>query len=179
MQLEKLGTVSAAMASHTDEMYASLVAGTIHVNSDWVKYLPDLKTSSLEEFGRFTTMPAMPWWRRSSLENQFVLYISSPGILVGMSIQGDPETIPLSNDRELLGQMDQATTVHAYPPTVWSAGEVVEDQVQISAANLQAGRSEVWMGLYSPSTQVRISVEAGAGEVIEDRTWLSEVQIGT
>ncbi len=50
---------------------------------------------------------------------------------------------PLSNDRELLGQMDQAITAHAYPPTVWSAGEVVEDQVQISAANLQACRYSV------------------------------------
>ncbi len=33
--------------------------------------------------------------------------------------------------------MDQAITAHAYPPTVWSAGEVVEDQVLICAANLQ------------------------------------------
>ena len=81
---------------------------------------------------------------------------------------------PLSNDRELLGQMDQAITAHAYPPTVWSAGEVVEDHVQISAANLQAGRYAVWMGLYSPATQERVAVEAGAGGVSEDRARLLE-----
>ena len=86
---------------------------------------------------------------------------------------------PLSNDRELRGQMDQAITAHAYPPTVWSAGEVVEDHVQISAANLQAGRYAVWMGLYSPATLERVAVEAGVGEVIEDPVRLLEFQIGT
>ena len=75
--------------------------------------------------------------------------------------------------------MDQAITAPAYPPTVWSAGEVVEDHVQIGAANLQAGRYAVWMGLYLPLTQMRVSVEAGAGEVSENRTWLLEFQFGT
>ncbi len=32
--------------------------------------------------------------------------------------------------------------------------------------------------LYSPATQERVSVEAGAGEVIEDRARLLEFQIG-
>ncbi len=45
--------------------------------------------------------------------------------------------------------MNQAITARAYPPTVRSACEVVEDQVQIGAANLKAGRYAVWMGLYS------------------------------
>ena len=65
---------------------------------------------------------------------------------------------PLGKDAELLGQRDQAITEHAYPPTVWSPGEVVVDSVQISAANLQAGRYAVWMGLYSAATQIRVSV---------------------
>ncbi len=71
--------------------------------------------------------------------------------------------------------MDQAITAQAYPPTVWSVGEVVEDQMQISAANLAAGRYAVWMGMYSPATQVRVSVEAGV--VIEDRARLLEFQL--
>ncbi len=74
--------------------------------------------------------------------------------------------------------MDRAITAHAFPPTVWSAGEVVEDQIQISAANLQAGRYAVWMGLYSSATLERVAVEAGAGEVSEDRARLLEFQIG-
>ncbi len=77
----------------------------------------------------------------------------------------------------MLGQLDQTITPHAYPLTVWSADEVVEDQVQISAANLQAGRYAVWMGLYSPATQVRVAVEASAGEVIEERARVPEFQI--
>ena len=31
---------------------------------------------------------------------------------------------PLGQDAELLGQMDQAITGHAYPPTVWAADAV-------------------------------------------------------
>ncbi len=87
-------------------------------------------------------------------------------------------TIPRRCEIGLLGQMEQAITARAYPPTVWSAGEVVVDRVQMSAANLQAGRYAVWVGQYSPATQVCVFVDAGAGEVIEDRAWLLEFQIG-
>lgn len=85
---------------------------------------------------------------------------------------------PVGQDAELLGQMDQAITGHAYPPTVWSAGEVVVDSVQLSAANLQAGRYAVWMGLYSPLTQNRVAVEAGVGVLSEGRARLLEFQLG-
>ena len=85
--------------------------------------------------------------------------------------------MPHGKDAELLGQMGQAITEHAYPPTVWSPGEVVVDSVQISAANLQAGRYAVWMGLYSPATQIRVSVEAGTGVVSEGRARLLEFQL--
>ena len=51
-------------------------------------------------------------------------------------------------------------------------------QGELGTANLQAGRYAVWMGLYSSATQERVSVEAGAGEVIEDRARLLEFQIG-
>ncbi len=74
--------------------------------------------------------------------------------------------------------MDQAISAHAYPLTVWSAVEVVEDHVQIIVANLQAGRYAVWMGLYSSAMQERVFVAAGAGEVAEDRARLLEFQIG-
>ncbi len=36
----------------------------------------------------------------------------------------------------------------------------------------------VWMGLYSPATQERVAVEAGAGAVFEERARLLEMQIG-
>ena len=84
----------------------------------------------------------------------------------------------INNDRELLGQMDRAITAHVCPPTVWSAGEAEQDQVQIGAANLQAGRYAVWKGLYSPAKEVRVAVKGGAGEVSEDRPRLLEFQIG-
>ncbi len=46
---------------------------------------------------------------------------------------------PSANNAELVGQLDHAITDHEYPPTVWAAGEVVQEQVQISAAKLQPG----------------------------------------
>ena len=55
---------------------------------------------------------------------------------------------------------------------VWAAGEVVQEQVQISAAKLQPGSYAVWMGMYAPVTQMRASVEAGpALWLIAARYW--------
>ncbi len=62
---------------------------------------------------------------------------------------------------------------------MWSAGEVVQDLIQISAANHFFVRYAVWMGLYSPATQVRGAVEAGSGEGIEDLAWLLQFPITT
>ena len=73
--------------------------------------------------------------------------------------------------------MDQAITAHAYPPPVWSSGEVVVDYVQISAANLPAGSYAVWMGMYSPLTQVRATVASEMLAVSEDRARLLEFQL--
>ena len=82
-----------------------------------------------------------------------------------------------NNDRALAGQLVPAITAPCYPLTVWSAGAGVKNHVQISVANLQAGSYAVWMGLYSPATQVRVSVEAGFVAAIEGRARLLESQI--
>ena len=37
-----------------------------------------------------------------------------------------------------------------YPPTVWAAGEVVQEQVLISAVNLKSGSYAVWVGMCWP-----------------------------
>ncbi len=54
------------------------------------------------------------------------------------------------------------------PPTVWAAGEVVQEQVQISAAKLQAGSYAVWMGMYAPVTRIRAAVEAGHDRLLHN-----------
>ena len=59
---------------------------------------------------------------------------------------------------------------------VWAAGEVVQEQVQISAAKLQPGSYAVWMGMYAPVTQMRAAVEA-AGVVVDNRALLLEFQL--
>ena len=55
----------------------------------------------------------------------------------------------------LVGQLDLAITDHEYPPTVWAVGEVVPENVQIGAANLQSASYAVWMGMYARVTQMR------------------------
>ena len=48
----------------------------------------------------------------------------------------------------------------------------VQEQVQISAAKLQAGGCAVWMGMYAPVTQMRAGVKAGHGVVVDNRALL-------
>jgi len=76
---------------------------------------------------------------------------------------------PSANNAELVGQLDHAITDHEYPPTVWAAGEAVQETVHISAAKLQAGSYAVWMGMYAPVNQMRAAVEAGRRVVVENR----------
>ena len=56
-----------------------------------------------------------------------------------------------------------------------SPGEVVVD-VRFSASNLAAGSYAVWMGMYSPLTQVRATVAAETVAVSEDRVRVLEFQ---
>jgi len=59
---------------------------------------------------------------------------------------------------------------------VRAAGELVQEQVQISGAKLQAGSYAVWMGMCAPVTQMRAAVEA-AGVVVDNRALLLEFQL--
>ena len=76
-----------------------------------------------------------------------------------------------------MGQLDHAITNHEYPPTVWAAGEVVQEHVQISAAKPQAGSYAVWMGMYAPVTQMRAAVEAGPVMAVDYRALQVEFQV--
>ena len=68
---------------------------------------------------------------------------------------------PSANNAEFVGQLDHAITDHEYPPTEWAVGEVVQEQVQISAAKLQPGSYAVWM----------VNVRAGKPEARCRRSW--------
>ncbi len=59
---------------------------------------------------------------------------------------------------------------------MWATGEIVQENVQISAAKLQAGSYAVRMGMYAPVTQMRAAVEAGPGVVVENRALRVEFQ---
>ncbi len=60
---------------------------------------------------------------------------------------------------------------------MWAAGEVVQEQVQISASKLHPGSYAVWMGMYAPVTQMRAAVKAGHGAVVDNRALLLEFQL--
>ena len=83
---------------------------------------------------------------------------------------------PSANNAKLVGQLDHAINDQEYPPTVWAAGEVVQETVHISAAKLQPGSYAVWMGMYAPVTQMRANVEA-SGVVVDNRALLLEFQL--
>ena len=76
-----------------------------------------------------------------------------------------------------LSWLGRPITEHAYPPTVWAAGEAVQEQVQISAAKLQAGSYAVWMGMCAPVTQMRGGVKVWHGVVVDNRVLLLEFQL--
>jgi hypothetical protein len=84
---------------------------------------------------------------------------------------------PASDNTNLVGQLDHELTGGDYPPTIWSAGEVVEEHIEIQTGPLAAGTYAVWMGLYNPNTQERAAVLSGPGPTQDNRTRLMEVTI--
>ena len=84
---------------------------------------------------------------------------------------------PSANNAKPVGQLAHAITDHEYPPTVWAAGEVVQEEVHISAAKLQPGSYAVWMGMYAPVIQMRAAVEAGPVIAVDYRALQVEFQV--
>ena len=73
--------------------------------------------------------------------------------------------------------MFEAITDREYPPMVWTAGEAVQEQAQMSAAKLQPGCNAVWMGMYALVTQMRAGVKVWHGVVVYNRVLLLEIQL--
>ena len=84
---------------------------------------------------------------------------------------------PAADSLTLLGQADRALTGGADPPTLWDEGELVEEQIEIGANEINAGRYAVWMGLYSPATLERMVITASPTTVQENRTLLLEFEV--
>ncbi len=59
---------------------------------------------------------------------------------------------------------------------VWAAGEVGQEHVQFSAAQLIAGCYPVWMGWCVLVIQMCASVEAGRGALVDNRALMVELQ---
>ena len=51
---------------------------------------------------------------------------------------------------------------------MWAAGELVQEQVQMSAAKLQVVSNAVCMGMYAPVIEMRAIGEAGHGVVVDN-----------
>ncbi len=68
---------------------------------------------------------------------------------------------------------------HTGADLAWQDDEV--DGAGVGVAVIDSGvnsADHLANGLYSPATLERVAVEAGAGEVVEDRARLLEIQIG-
>ncbi len=59
---------------------------------------------------------------------------------------------------------------------MWAAGEVGQEQVQFSGAQLKAGCYPVWMGRCVLVIQMCASVEAGPGALVDNRALMVELQ---
>ncbi len=49
-QSKELGTLSTALSTFTDQMFAAFVTGQSDINTGWDQYLADLKTNGLDDF---------------------------------------------------------------------------------------------------------------------------------
>ena len=59
---------------------------------------------------------------------------------------------------------------------VWAAGEIGQEHVQFSAAQLEAGTYSAWMGRCALVMQMCASVEAGPGALVDNRALKMELQ---
>lgn len=84
---------------------------------------------------------------------------------------------PASDSQSLAGQLDRGLTGGAYPPVIWDAGEVVEEQIEISANGLAAGKYALWMGLYAPASFERAPIIQSPYPVQDNRTLLLEFDL--
>jgi Dolichyl-phosphate-mannose-protein mannosyltransferase len=84
---------------------------------------------------------------------------------------------PATDNTSLVGQLDHELTGGEYPPTIWDKDEVVEEQIEIQSGPLDAGKYDVWMGLYNPNTQERAPVLSGPGPTQDNRTRLLEFKV--
>ena len=84
---------------------------------------------------------------------------------------------PATDNTQLVGQLDRTITGGSYPPSVWDSGELVEETVQIGIADIAAGEYELWMGLYSPYSQVRATVTSSTTTIEDNRTRLLQLQV--
>jgi len=75
----------------------------------------------------------------------------------------------VSRDKRISKQCEaERITAHEYPPTVWAVGEVVQETVHISTAQLQPGSYAVWMEMCARVTQMHAAVEAGHERLLHD-----------
>ncbi len=59
---------------------------------------------------------------------------------------------------------------------VWAAGEVGQEQVQFSGAQLKVGCYPVWMGRCVLVIQMCAGVEAGPGALVDHRALMVDLQ---
>ncbi len=64
-----------------------------------------------------------------------------------------------------VGQWDGQPLEGAYPTSIWDAGEVVQDTIELQ---LPAGAAMLAIGVYAPETGLRLPVTSAAGERLPD-----------
>lgn len=84
---------------------------------------------------------------------------------------------PADDGATLIGQLDRRITDGAYPPLLWDGGELIEEQIEVAAADVQPGAYALWLGLYSPLTFERLPITHGPSAVEDNRTMLLRFEV--
>lgn len=69
----------------------------------------------------------------------------------------------------VVAQVDQLPGEGNYPTHIWDAGEIVIDAYTLSLGELPAGKYQIVVGMYAPTTGERLSVTDAQGRELEKR----------
>jgi hypothetical protein len=77
-----------------------------------------------------------------------------------------------ADSKEVISQVDAIPDNWSYPTDWWEQGEMVQDTVRLSLADVPPGEYALYVGWYQPETGERLPVYAGADQIVEENALL-------
>ena len=74
----------------------------------------------------------------------------------------------LNSNGTLVNQLDYIPQNWTYPTSWWEAGEYVRDEVILPVNDLPSGSYQLWLGIYDPDTNQRLSLQTAVSQTTSD-----------